>query len=204
MKISTIACCTLMVLGTLVAGPQNANAQGSFETVTGKAFDAAIPHEFYLEGNAIPTEKRNAALIKTPKGARVLFALIDTAGYSSQIKQKYIGMLITEGRISVCGKAVDVGSYGFGLDRPPATSKADARFHLYNQAGTEVTSCSAPKDENIKEPRPLHVSITKEGDAWLTLGRYKVELVPEAGKSRVSDASPQVSTPEKGVITVWK
>src|SRR5579859_1174867 len=192
MKISTIACCTLMVLGTLVAGPQNANAQGSFETVTGKAFDAAIPHEFYLEGNAIPTEKRNAALIKTPKGARVLFALIDTAGYSSQIKQKYIGMLITERRISVCGKAVDVGSYGFGLDRPAARSKDDAKFHLYNQAGTEVTSCSAPYDAAIKIPRPLQVSVSKDGSAWLVLGRYKVKLVPEAGTSSISEPNPQV------------
>src|SRR5579859_2353420 len=174
MKISTIACCTLMVLGTLVAGPQNANAQGSFETVTGKAFDAAIPHEFYLEGNAIPTEKRNAALIKTPKGARILFALIDTAGYSSQIKQKYIGMLITEGRISVCRKAVDVGSYGFGLDRPPATSKADAKFHLYNQAGAEVASCDAPYDATIKIPKPLAVTTGKTGSAWLLMGRYRL------------------------------
>ncbi|MHB8655087.1 MAG: hypothetical protein ACYDA9_14555 [Terriglobia bacterium] len=178
MKTSINISCLLLMLGTLVAGPQNANAQGSFETVTGKAFDAAIPHEFYLEGNAIPTEKRNAALVKTPKGARILFALIDTAGYSSQIKQKYIGMLIAEGRISVCGKAVDVGSYGFGLDRPPATSKDDSKFHLYNQAGTEVTSCSAPYDATIKIPKPLQVSVSKDGSAFLMLGRYRLEIKP--------------------------
>src|SRR5579859_8291906 len=158
MKISTFACCTLMVLGTVVAGPQNANAQGSFETVTGKAFDKAMPKDFYLEGNAIPTQARNAALVKTPNGARVLFALIDTAGYSSQIKQKYIGMIITEGRVSICGKAVDVGSYGFGLDRPAARSKDDSKFHLYNQAGTEVASCNAPYDANIRTPRPLVIT----------------------------------------------
>lgn len=178
MKISTIACCILMVLGTVVAGPQKANAQGSFETVTGKAFDAAVPKDFYLEGNAIPTEKRNAALVKTPKGARILFALIDTAGYSSQIKQKYIGLLITEGRISVCGKAVDVGSYGFGLERPAATSKDDAKFHLYNQAGTEVGGCAVPYDANIKTPRPIAVTTGKAGTAWLLLGRYKLQINP--------------------------
>src|SRR5579859_5446123 len=178
MKTSIIASCLFLMLGTFVTGPQNASAQGSFETVTGKAFDKAMPKDFYLEGNAIPTQARNAALVKTPNGARVLFALIDTAGYSSQIKQKYIGMLITEGRISVCGKAIDVGSYGFGLDRPPATSKDDAKFHLYNQAGTEVASCNAPYDATIKIPKPLQVSVSKDGSAFLMLGRYRLEIKP--------------------------
>jgi len=178
MKRSIIASCLLLMLGAVVAGPQTANAQGSFETVTGKAFDAAVPHEFYLEGNAIPTEKRNAALVKTPKGERVLFGLIDTAGYSSQIKQKYIGMIINEGRISVCGKAVDVGSYGIGLDRPAPTSKDDAKFHLYNQAGSEIVSCAAPYDSTIKIPKPLQVSVGKDGPAWLVLGRYRLEIKP--------------------------
>src|SRR5579859_4630339 len=178
MKTSIIASCLFLMLGTFVAGPQNASAQGSFETVTGKAFDKAMPKDFYLEGNAIPTQARNAALVKTPNGARVLFALIDTAGYSSQIKQKYIGMIITEGRVSICGKAVDVGSYGFGLDRPPATSKADARFHLYNQAGTEVASCSALNEANIKTPRPLAITTEKAGSGWLLLGRYRLEIKP--------------------------
>src|SRR5579864_4617720 len=136
MKNLIIPSCVLLILGIFFSGPQNANAQGSFETVTGKAFDKAMPKDFYLEGNAIPTQARNAALVTTPKGARVLFALIDTAGYSSQIKQKYIGMLINEGHLSLCGTAVEVGSYGFGLERPASTSEADAKFHLYNKAGT--------------------------------------------------------------------
>src|SRR5579859_83466 len=174
MRKAYLGACLALIAAALAGWPQNANAQGSFETVTGKAFDAAVPHEFYLEGNAIPTEKRNAALVRTPKGARILFALIDTAGYSSQIKQKYIGMLITERRISVCGKAVDVGSYGFGLDRPPATSKADAKFHLYNQAGAEVASCDAPYDATIKIPKPLAVTTGKTGSAWLLMGRYRL------------------------------
>ncbi len=178
MKSSIIAACLLLMLGTVVAGPQNANAQGSFETVTGKAFDSAMPKDFYLEGNAIPTEKRNAALLKTPAGARVLLALIDTAGYSSQIKQKYVGMIINEGHLSVCGAAIEVGSYGFGLERPAATSDVDAKFHLYNLAGSEIVSCAAPKDSTIKIPKPLVVSVSKDGPTWLVLGRYRLEIKP--------------------------
>ena len=176
-KINVVASLVL-IMATLAAWPQNARAQGKFEVVTGKAFETALPKDFYLEGNAIPTEPRNAGMLKSSSLPRVLFALIDTAGYSSQIKQKYIGMAITEGRVSVCGTSVDVGSYGFGLEKPAAPSTADAKFHLYNQAGTEVASCAAPRDATIKAAKPLQLIVSKEGSAWLILGRYKVEIKP--------------------------
>lgn len=168
----------VLALTIVAAWPQSARAQGKFEPVTGKAFDMAMPKDFYLEGNAIPTDKRNAAMLKSSSAPRVLFALIDTTGYSSQIKQKYSGLVITEGKVSICGTAVDVGSYGFGLDKPAAPSTADAKFHLYNQAGTEAASCAAPRDASIKTPRPLAVNVGKDGSAWLLLGRYKVEIRP--------------------------
>jgi hypothetical protein len=176
MKKSTIATCLLLMIVALAEWPPIARAQGSFELVTGKAFDAAMPNDFYLEGNRIPTEKRNAAMVKTPAGARALFALLDTTGYSSQIKQKYIGMLINETLLSVCGTKVYVGSYGFGLDRPAANSKDNAKFHLYNQAGAEVASCAAPLDSTIKVATPLKFSVSKAGPAALVLGRYRVDV----------------------------
>lgn len=178
MKRATIVTTVLFILGALIAIPNNARAQGSFEPVTGKAFDSAMPKDFYLEGNAVPAEKRNAAMLKSPAGARLLFALLDTTGYSSQIKQKYIGMVITEGSISVCGKKVGIGSYGFGLDKPAATSKDDAKFHLYNQAGAEVASCAAALDSTMKMARPLQVNAGKGGSATLDLGKYTVEIKP--------------------------
>lgn len=178
MKRVTTFTTLMLMLGVMAAIPNIARAQGSFEPVTGKAFDSAMPKDFYLEGNAIPTEKRNAALLKTPAGERLLFGLLDTTGYSSQIKQKYIGMVINEGKISVCGKSVGVGSYGFGLDRPAPNSKDDAKFHLYNQAGGEVASCAAPVDSTLKTAKPLQVSASKGGPAALELGRYKVEIKP--------------------------
>ncbi len=158
------------------ASSKNVRAQDDFEQVTGKAFDSAIPKDFYLEGNAIPTEKRNAVLLKTGAGSRVLFALIDTTGYSSQIKQKYIGMMIAEGKITVGEAAVGVGSYGFGLDKPAATSNEDAKFSLYNQAGEKVAGCSARKDSEIMQPKPLQAVLSKGKAARLYLGRYVLEI----------------------------
>jgi hypothetical protein len=160
----------------LAAWPNTAQAQGGFEQVTGNAFDKAIPNDFYLEGNRIPVERRNAVLLKTPKGARVVVALIDTAGYSSQVQQKYHGMLITEAKISVCGVPLGVGSYGFGLDTPQPPSATGAKFILYNQAGEKVGECAAKKDDSIKQPKPLAVTTAKGEPAKLELGKYAMEI----------------------------
>ena len=167
----------LALIGAAVcACPEHAFGQSAFARVSGKDFDSAVPRDFYLEGNAIPTEKRNAVLLKSPAGARLLFALIDTAGYSSQIRKKYIGMAIAESAVSVCGVHLGVGSYGFGLDAPPPGSSEGARFLLYNQAGEKVGDCAAEKDTRIKLPRPLQVVLSKGEPARLYLGRYSVAL----------------------------
>jgi hypothetical protein len=105
----------LVGMAILIGTPRPACAQGAFTQLSGKAFESAIPNDFYLEGNRIPVEKRNAVLLKAPAGARLVLGLIDTTGYSSQIKQKYAGMVITEGTVSVCSVPLSVGRYGFGL-----------------------------------------------------------------------------------------
>lgn len=165
----------ILLAVTLVAWPNVARAQRTFVQVTGRDFDKAVPKDFYLEGNAIPVQARNAALLTT-EGARVLFALIDTTGYSSQIQQKYMGMLISETSFSLCGKSVHVGSYGFGLEKPPETSAMDAKFFLYDQAGSKVLGCFSKKDSNISPPKPLQAVISQGTPARLYLGRYWLEL----------------------------
>ena len=166
----------LVAAATLTGTSRSAYAQGAFQQVSGKAFESAIPKDFYLEGNRIPVEERNAVLLKTPAGARLVLALIDTTGYSAQIKQKYIGMVITEGAVSVCSVPLTVGSYGFGLEKPAATSSEDAKFFLYNQAGQTVGPCGAKKDSALKQPKPLNIVLSKEGGARLYLNRYFLEL----------------------------
>jgi len=176
MKKTLMVISFIVVVCLLAAWPNTARAQGGFETVTGDAFVRAVPGDFYLEGNRIPVDKHNAALLKNAKGARVVVAIIDTAGYSSQIRQKYIGMLITETTLSVCGTSIGVGSYGFGLDRPAAPSNADAAFKIYDQAGDKLGECASKKDDSIKQPKPLAVSTSKGGPAKVELGKYVIEI----------------------------
>jgi len=155
---------------------QSALAQKGFELVTGKAFDSAMPKDFYLEGNAIPTEKRNAAMVKTPAGARAIFALIDTSGYASSVQAKYVGMIITEGDITLCGHKIGVGSYGFGWELPATGVEASGKFSLYNQAGAAVAGCTAERHGDLKMPRPLQVVVAKDGTARLYHGKHYIAL----------------------------
>jgi hypothetical protein len=149
-----------------------------FQVVTGKAFDQSVVTNFYLEGQAIPVQKRNAVLIKSPAGARVLIALLDTSGYGTDITQKYNGLLISEGTLSIGGKTLQPGSYGFGLTPatpggPPTGPKI---FRLYNQAGQKLIESNAARDEVFSPAKPLQV-VTKPGEpARLYVGRDWVEL----------------------------
>jgi hypothetical protein len=156
--------------------PGAARAQGSFESVSGTAFVNAVPGDFYLEGNRIPTERRNSALLKNAKGSRVVVGLIDTTGYSSQIKAKYTGFLITETSISFGGVTLGVGSYGIGLDSPASPSTADATFKIYDQAGTKVGEGTAKRDESVKQPKPLGVAVEVGKPTKILFGRFGVEI----------------------------
>ncbi len=176
MKKTLMAISFSVMVGLLSVWTGTARAQGSFESVTGTAFVNAVPNDFYLEGNRIPVEKRNSALLKTAKGARVVVGLIDTTGYSSKIKTKYTGYLITEATISFGGTKLGVGAYGFGLDVPPAPSSADASWKIYNLAGEKLGEGSAKKDDSIKQPKPLGVATDKTGPAKILFGKYVIEL----------------------------
>jgi hypothetical protein len=164
-----------LLLSAMVASP--ASAQGVFKVQKGEAFNKIVPKDFVLEENAIPTEKRNSVLALTPSGGRIVAGLLDTSGYSSQVQEKYLGMLISEGNVEVCGHEVGTGSYGFGLAKSAGGAQGQAsRFMLYNQAGKKVAECAAKSDEKIKSPRPLQVVAGGGATARLYLGRTWVEL----------------------------
>ena len=161
----------------LLTGAERVLAQShNFELVTGKAFDSAVPRDFYLEGNAIPTAKRNAAMVHLPSGARAVFSLIDTTGYAADIISKYSGMIITEGVMTICGQKIGIGSYGFGWARPATGVDQPGKFSVYNQAGEKLAECTSPRDAGLPQPRPLQVLPKQDGTARLYYGRHYIEL----------------------------
>lgn len=157
-----------LAFAALVAlAPVPAHAQ---EKLAGKAFDAAYVRDFYLEGNAIPTQKRNTVVVKAADGKRMVFGLLDTSGYGAEIQQKYVGMLILERETMVGGTSVATGAYGFGLQRgTPADGPGS--LVIFDVAGERVGGVAAQWDTALARPVPLQVL-----NGRLYVGRHWVEI----------------------------
>jgi hypothetical protein len=151
----------------VVLAPAPAQAQVKLE---GKAFDSAFVKDFYLEGNAIPTQKRNTVILKAADGARLVFGLLDTSGYSAEVQQKYAGMMIVERKVTVGGAAVGIGAYGFGLQKP-TPAEGPGKLIVYDVSGAKVGEAAAQYDAKLAQPVPLQVVGGK-----LYVGRHWVEI----------------------------
>jgi hypothetical protein len=162
----------LAVAATLTLASVPAAAQ--LEKLEGKAFDGAYVRDFYLEGNAIPTQKRNTVVAKGADGKRLVFSLLDTTGYSTEIQQKYIGMLIVERPLTLGSAKVAAGAYGFGLKKPQPPEGAGTLF-VYDVGGAKVAETPASHDAALARPVPLQV-VTKDGKSRLYAGRHWVEI----------------------------
>ena len=149
-------------------------ATAQVEKLEGKAFDGAYVREFYLEGNAIPTQKRNTVMLKGADGKRLVFSLLDTTGYSTEIQQKYIGMLIFERPVALGTAKVGAGAYGFGLKKPQPPEGPGTLF-VYDVGGAKLAEAAASHDAEIARPVPLQV-VTKDGKSRLYAGRHWVEI----------------------------
>lgn len=166
----------VLLAGVWLAGPADAATPECWSQVTGKEFDGAIVPNFYLEGNAIPVQKRNAAMLKCKCGKRTIFGLLDTSGYSVDVQQKYLGFVTTEKKLSLGGAEVPVGAFGLGLQKPEAPSEAPAKLLVYDVAGQTVAEGSAQYDAKLAQPVPLQVVMEKDAMPRLYLGRYFLEL----------------------------
>jgi hypothetical protein len=140
------------------------------EKLEGKAFDAAVVKDFYLEGNAIPVQKRNTVVLKGTDGKRMVFGLLDTSGYSAEIQQKYAGMIIVERQVSVGGASGAPGAYGFGLQKP-TPPEGPGKLILYDVGGTKVGEATAQYDAALAQPVPLQFVAGR-----LYVGRHWVEI----------------------------
>jgi hypothetical protein len=151
----------------LTVVPAPAQAQ---EKLEGKAFDSAVVKDFYLEGNAIPVQKRNTVALKGTDGKHLVFGLLDTTGYSAEIQAKYAGMLIVERKVTVGGAALAAGAYGFGLHKP-TPPEGPGHLMIYDVGGTKVGEAPAQYDKALAQPVPLQFVKGR-----LYVGRHWVEV----------------------------
>lgn len=140
------------------------------EKLEGKAFDSAYVKDFYLEGNAIPTQKRNTVILKDKDGKRMVFGLLDTTGYSAEIQAKYTGFAIVEKTVSIGGVPVATGAFGIGVVKG-TPAEGPGKLLVYDVSGAKVGEAVAQWDVALAQPVPLQFT-----NGRLYVGRHYVEV----------------------------
>lgn len=130
-------------------------AQDQPAILTATELTRVVPPGFYFQGLTAPTQMRNAAAARLGSKRYVIAGLVDTTGYAADVRAKYEGFLITDSPISINGKDLGTGAYGFGFSN-------DGKLNILDLAGNEVLSVSTAKDNQIKRPRPL--TMVKSGN----------------------------------------
>ena len=128
-----------------------------------------FPASVYYCGQSAPAQLRNSGGVKFAGGHYVLASLVDTSGYSTGIKGKYQGYLITEVPLKIDGKRLPAGAYGIGF-------VGDNKFVVTDLGGNDVLTAHSSMDDAMKRPRPLQVTADPAGGYRLYAGRSFVRF----------------------------
>ena len=148
-----------------LAGASSARQRGPL-VLEGDELTRVVPTGFYFEKQSAPTQMRNASAVQWGRGERaryVIAGLVDTSGYSSEVRAKYQGFFINDAPVMVGGRMLPTGAYGFGFT-------ANGRIRIFDVSGRQVLAAPAAKDARMQRPRPLMFT-TEYGDVRLYSGR---------------------------------
>ena len=116
----------------------------------------AVPAEYFFRGQKAPVQLRNAVGFQLANGKMTILALVDASGYSTDIQQKYQGMLITESKIQIGDQTLPPGQYGFGF-------AADGKFIVMDVSNSDVLTASYQTDKELQRPVPLKMGADGAG-----------------------------------------
>jgi hypothetical protein len=158
-------------LFSLLAVTQNL-AQGTKPGVlSADEVNHSAPSVFFFRGQTATVQLRNTVGFRVEPDRLVLAGLVDTGGYSTAVKAKYQGFLITEVKLSVGGKELAPGQYGFGFSK-------EGNFIVMDVGANDLFSSAAHVEEKLARPRPLGLQQDSNGYR-LYAGRQWVDLKVE-------------------------
>ncbi|HLV88052.1 MAG TPA: hypothetical protein VKV39_13795 [Candidatus Sulfotelmatobacter sp.] len=147
---------------------QNGKKAGVFDSAEIKKL---APAGFYFDGQSAPTQLRNTVGFRASSGKVVLVGLLDTAGYASDVQQKFQGFFITETKLNIDGSELSPGEYGFGFSK-------EGKFVVMDVAAHDLLTVSAGNDEKLAHPVPLRM-VEEAGSYKLYGGRKFVTIKAE-------------------------
>jgi len=132
--------------------------------------DKLFPDKVFFRGLVASVQARNSGGVRYADGFLVLAGLVDSSGYSSGLKEKYQGYLITEVPIELGGKKLNPGGYGFGF------IEGD-KLVVMDVGANDLFQVTSTKDAEIKRPVPLQfVAGSEAGKYRLYKGKDYVEF----------------------------
>lgn len=144
-----IAALTLIVVASIVVPVL---AQDATTILTGAELRRVVPAAFYFQGQSAPTQVRNSAAARFGTNRYVVVGMVDTSGYSAEIRARYEGFFITDSSITVGGENLSTGAYGFGFSN-------DGKLNIIDLANNNVISVAITKDSALRRPRPLMMTM---------------------------------------------
>lgn len=135
--------------------------------VSGADLTRLVPTSFYFKGQSAPTQMRNTSAAKLGNERYVIVGLVDTSGYSAEVRAYYEGFFITDSPIKINGESLPTGAYGFGFSN-------DGKFNVLDLAGNKILTVSATNDKELRRPRPLMMTATDQGIRFYTRRDYVV------------------------------
>jgi hypothetical protein len=140
----------------LLAITGSATAQDRATILTGADLTKIVPSGFYFQGLSAPTQMRNSAAARFGTARFVIAGLVDTSGYSADVREKYVGFLITDSEITLNGTSLPAGAYGFGFG-------TEGKLTVMDLAGKDLLSVDITNDKELRRPRPLMMAADPGG-----------------------------------------
>jgi len=140
---------TFVLILTLATVGQSAFAQ---TVVSGADLKKVVPDSYFFRGMSATTQLRNSSAIHYPDDFYVIIGLVDTSGYSTDVKAKYNGLFITEKTLKFGSSTLGPGQYGMGYT-------ADGKFHILSVDGNELLIADIVTDEKLAHPQPLKIVV---------------------------------------------
>jgi hypothetical protein len=134
----------------------SAAAQDGAAILTGADLTRVVPNSFYFHSLSAPTQMRNTAAARFGKDRYVISGLVDTSGYSADVRAKYVGFLITDSAIKLNGESLPAGAYGFGFAN-------EGKLTVMDLGGKDLLSVPVTNDKALRRPRPLMMSSDPSG-----------------------------------------
>jgi hypothetical protein len=157
----------VLILSLAACAAVGASAQGGAVVLEGAQLARVVPTSYYFEGQSAPTQMRNAAAAKFGTDRYLIVGLVDTSGYSSDVRAKYQGFFITDSPVTVGGQQLGTGAYGFGFTD-------DGHLNILDLGGKQVISVATTKDAAIKRPRPILLTTDAGGIRFYSGRDYAV------------------------------